>query len=707
MKLILLLVIVAMSISQAFGIKLKCIFANTAKGYGCITTDVFKKDAGISSIIGQHASNLNSSELTYFEIPESSTSNYVPINVCEHFPELLKIFIYGKKIKAIGRQVFKGCEHVNTLFISDTTINWLPEDSFVDLHNLEHLYLSNNQLKVLPANLMEINFKLKIFWANGNELEVIELQFGDSVTSVDLDNNICVKERASGLIDVAKLNKIIDESCATSKQKASKLEMEKLRKAIDESSEKLAENLELHENIKMLNETIFEMEKDNEELREEINEKAQEIEQEIEKLNLELSSVKGELEESFSTISNLTEMLIDFETETDDYTAEVVKEKVWCSEQLKDFQQFNDKINETVNAQKAFIDELLTSATIVNQTLYEKDAIITNLTSLNDHLNDSIRNFDDEVELDELKSNLSLCVEQVRRLNAVTVINDSTTDDDRDSTVDVFPSGNYVINKVAIDEIEPTSGHHLDEMRLLLGKGDGSENLLGKAQKGMTTDEATTEYYDNLTEAMPTTTNDLTNYEEEYDDEGDTKTTFKECFVEGSVFSLTTSDDFVKNEESSSQTTTFVQSDENPGSSNESRNRNLCNNLSLAEARRLTEEIANLSKNLSATVDLNQNLTSEVFLLNRMVNETYQGKFEPSTLARNSTKLGSKIIQLEKEADDSRRLVYLLCALLLISILFCILLIVKLCVKPQRVIQVSGIEMNHGSQGRISMTTKV
>lgn len=111
-----------MSVGQAFGIKLRCIFANTEKGYGCITTDVFTKAAGVSTVIGEHASKLNSSQLTYFEISKSSTSNYMPLNICEHFPELLKIFIYGKKIKALSRQVFEGCGKVTTVFISDTMI---------------------------------------------------------------------------------------------------------------------------------------------------------------------------------------------------------------------------------------------------------------------------------------------------------------------------------------------------------------------------------------------------------------------------------------------------------------------------------------------------------------------------------------------------------------------------------------------------------
>lgn len=548
-----------MSVSHAFGVKLRCIFANTAKGYGCNTTEVFKKDAGISTVIGEHTSKLNSSQLSY----------------------------------------------------------------------------------------------------------------------------------------------------AYSKQKTNKLEIEKLRKEADESSEKLDENSEHHKNTKNLNDTIFAMEKDDEELNEEINEKAQEIE----KLSLELLSLKDELEESFLTISNLTEMLSDLnETETYDYIAEVVKEKVSCSEQLKDFQQFSDEINETVIAQKAFIDELLTSATITNQILYEKDAVITNLTSLHNH---SIKNFGDDVEHDELKSKLSLCTEQVRQLNAVTVRNDSTTDDGHDSNIDAFTSSHYVISKIELDEIGPTTGHHLDEMRLLLGVGDVTENVLNKAHDSATTNEATTENHDNVessTEAMTISTIDLTNYDEEYDDEGGSKTLFKENFAERSIFTSTASDDSMKylNEGSSSERTPVVQSDETSGSRDKNHNRNFCNNLTLADVQRLTEKIANWSNNLSSTINLNQNLTSEVLLLNGILHETHQGTRTPSTLPQNSTKLSSKIIQLEEEVDDIKRLVYLLSAFLFISILFCILLIAKLCVKPQRLMQVSGIEMNHGrGQGRISMTSKV
>lgn len=237
---------VSLSWNRALGVELRCDFVSSAHGYGCETDGVFKEDAAITSISGNHFYGHNNSLVEYFKLLEESETHFVPHNIGVHFPKLQKIFLHGEKLQAISRSVFHRCDGVSALFVTGTKILWLPEDTFNDLPKLEILVLRENQIKLLPMKLFTNNGKLHRFSADGNKIQVIDLQFGESLKFVNLERNVCINETKSSKVE--EINEKIRENCFSSKLNDMHNRIKRLEQEVTEKTEDLKlleqENLE-------------------------------------------------------------------------------------------------------------------------------------------------------------------------------------------------------------------------------------------------------------------------------------------------------------------------------------------------------------------------------------------------------------------------------------------------------------------------------
>lgn len=211
------LAVLLLSQHQVQAQELNCNFNDTRDEIGCVTFDVFEENSLVSSISDNEFGELYN--VSFFEIPRKSETEFVPISVCKLLPEIEKMLIFGEKVEKIASSNFVGCERVTNLSVTGTKISWLFDDSFYQLVSLEFLDLSSNRLKILPMSLLDQNTNLTHFHAENNEIQIIELEFDENLALVDLSMNDCIDEKATDSMEINRLNINTRNLCTTSRQK--------------------------------------------------------------------------------------------------------------------------------------------------------------------------------------------------------------------------------------------------------------------------------------------------------------------------------------------------------------------------------------------------------------------------------------------------------------------------------------------------------
>lgn len=144
----------------------------------------------------------------------------LPENAFQYLKELKVIFIFENQLKSLSAQLFKNLKLV-TIGLDANKIVTNSLNSFVDLINLEELYLQTNQiatlrsilfkklsklkgiywnennLKVLPREVFKLNKKLEKLGLETNQLEKIDEALFDDLKNlkwIDLRENKCIEE---------------------------------------------------------------------------------------------------------------------------------------------------------------------------------------------------------------------------------------------------------------------------------------------------------------------------------------------------------------------------------------------------------------------------------------------------------------------------------------------------------------------------------
>lgn len=220
----------------ASGIELTC-YQNYSKGIGCETMDVFEENSFISVVLKNNSTfELNS--VAYFEIVKESDTRFMPLNVCGQLTGLINLQIYGKNVEKIAKDIFHHCENVKNVVISGTHNNWLPEDSFDFLINMESLNLSANKIKMIPSFIFSDNKKLREFVADDNPLEVIDVFFEQPLQFVSLKNCACVDEQELRSMFMLEINHVIEENCTSYKVKMFNRSLISLQKELQDMNNK-------------------------------------------------------------------------------------------------------------------------------------------------------------------------------------------------------------------------------------------------------------------------------------------------------------------------------------------------------------------------------------------------------------------------------------------------------------------------------------
>lgn len=413
-------ILLSLTVSQGSTATLKCNFGNNTLGYGCASFDLFKEDDAVTVVSDRHLRRFNNALVVYFWIPPKANTNFVPLKLCNQFSDLKKMVIQGKLISSISRQVFEECKELELLWISGTKINWLAEDSFEDLSGLESLYLNDNQLKYLPSKLFDNNLKLHTFQATGNHLEVIELQFAESVNFVNLEKNNCVARNVNGS-DVSALNKFIEENCASSKQKHLNTELKNLRLKLREfttefellkldlkKADFLKDGLINHTKVQSIKIEQLEQENDN-------------YQEQVSAFSASVVHLKQQLEYHENAKMEAQKSVVDLE-----------KERFELNQTLISHQQTLLEMNDTSESQKLLINDLMRNIFNLTFLVEERDVQLENLTLVNIELHlekikleeafriPTTENPEDEMLIEELRANLTICLEKVYELELAT-----------------------------------------------------------------------------------------------------------------------------------------------------------------------------------------------------------------------------------------------------------------------------------------------
>lgn len=253
---LLILLLLHQSVS---GIVMDCEFKTNSEECKVTSLSVDAADTEITSITGRHDFRRTNKDVKELWIIREVRTEFVPTNVCKFFENMLRLDIYGTRIKAVTRPVFKNCAKVNKVCILFTAVSALPEDIFEDLSELKELLLYENKLIMLPAKLIANNLKLNSFSARNNQLLFIDLQFAQELTKIDLTSNLCISKKfPEDITGVTQMNKMITENCESPMTKALSAKNERISQLESNSTSQNSEILALKAQIK-INEDKFKL----------------------------------------------------------------------------------------------------------------------------------------------------------------------------------------------------------------------------------------------------------------------------------------------------------------------------------------------------------------------------------------------------------------------------------------------------------------
>lgn len=159
------------------------------------------------------------------------------------FPNSQNLWVSKSNLKFVARNKLQPWKNLTILCFNENEIEEFADDTFVDLVNLETLWIysnkisdlseilfrsltklrifdaRNNLLRYLPPNLFSHNPNLKVVNFSFNSLKKIDIDFSEfkSVKWIVFDNNECIKASYCKIFDCLKslkqLQGVIDKDC--------------------------------------------------------------------------------------------------------------------------------------------------------------------------------------------------------------------------------------------------------------------------------------------------------------------------------------------------------------------------------------------------------------------------------------------------------------------------------------------------------------
>ena len=121
-----------------------------------------------------------------FVIIENKEVKFLPENIVEYFPGLIRYQVIDCSIRTVTGEHFKGLTKLEVLFLQFNEIETIDGDSFKDLTKLEHLILFFNKIKTIDPNLLQSLENLSQLMINSNEIEFLDEKIFDNLPNIRL-----------------------------------------------------------------------------------------------------------------------------------------------------------------------------------------------------------------------------------------------------------------------------------------------------------------------------------------------------------------------------------------------------------------------------------------------------------------------------------------------------------------------------------------
>lgn len=248
--------IISLSVN-AVAFRLNCEFRQNSQECKVNALNVPKDDLEITGIVGRHSFRRTNEDVKEIWITREVATEFVPTHACKFFENIQRMDIYGRQIKHITREVFTNCQKVLKVCILFTALTTLPENLFFDLPEIKELLLYDNNLVILPENLVVKNYKLTAFSARTNQLIAVDTHFGPGMTVIDLTSNVCLDKKYNAEnTSIAEINESIASQCESPAKKALKGKIASLESTVTEKDGQIANMTEINSNLRYLNSAL-------------------------------------------------------------------------------------------------------------------------------------------------------------------------------------------------------------------------------------------------------------------------------------------------------------------------------------------------------------------------------------------------------------------------------------------------------------------
>lgn len=167
-------------------------------GYNCKMKDSYQEQVEVTSVSGEHKMGRDEEQLKTLYIPSSNLVKYIPLKICNFFPNLEKFDIYTNSIVEIHKENFEGCPKIKYIYLRNLKFTKFDDDLFSNLPLLMEVSVTGSSLQILQKDLFKNNPNINSLMFNNNKLNTIDLELTteqiNNIKKFILFSNVCINE---------------------------------------------------------------------------------------------------------------------------------------------------------------------------------------------------------------------------------------------------------------------------------------------------------------------------------------------------------------------------------------------------------------------------------------------------------------------------------------------------------------------------------
>jgi len=129
-------------------------------------------------IAGDHSEDLTNNDVRFVDADGQDTRN-IPSIICQQFPNMDELFIQESHVQVINEQTFEDCRHLAFLNLNGNEITFIPDFTFINNPNLFTIEMYNNRISRIAPNAFA-GLEVEMLDFEGNLLTTIDGQWFES-----------------------------------------------------------------------------------------------------------------------------------------------------------------------------------------------------------------------------------------------------------------------------------------------------------------------------------------------------------------------------------------------------------------------------------------------------------------------------------------------------------------------------------------------